>query len=553
MANNATLSGQLNQNDLVTDASLLGGAAGSTRLDEYIITLDQTGGANLTLTLDPITATFDGIVALVNPKTGAQLAIADLAVAGADEVINFALPAGETTFKVIVASDAPTTLPASYNLTALVNNGNITLTSLNAAVSQTSTAGTSGTVSGQLTDSDFVVPPAAGQYSLADEYRVLPTLSGNFTVGITGTPQGFTPRLELIDATTGTVLGTSTGAAASIAGAALNVGTEYRVRILSNGTFGSNNVGSYQLAFNAANGVTMTPLNTSQGTGVVSVNSPTLAPDPASKAPDSTQYLRFNKGENGAVGQTDPSKPVNGFNVISLSAGDDVINLNTPTNPPFTDLQPGIKSDGTADFANARWVLALDGNDQFVGTANNDVPIAGNAGNDTFTMGAGADVALGGKGSDKLNGEDGDDILNGNNDNDRIDGGAGNDTLNGGQGDDVLLGQLGNDILSGDRGRDFLTGGAGADRFVLTNDANNVSATATGADVITDFSIAEADKIQLVGAGFSDLTFETINLIVDGGTAVAATAIKLTGSGQYLGVVQGVSPFDMANSNLFVA
>jgi Ca2+-binding RTX toxin-like protein len=552
MANNATLSGQLNVNDLVTNSFFITGVAGDTRLDEYIITLDQAGGANLTLTLDVTTPTFDGVVALVNAKTGAQLAIQDVLGAGGDEVINFALPAGDTSFKVVVSSFAALALPASYNLTALVNNGNVELTSLNTAVSQASQSGTNAIVSGQLTDNDFISPPAPGSYSLADEYRVIPTLAGDLTVGITGTPLGFIPRLELINATTGTLLAINTGVAASIAGAALAVGQDYRVRVLANTAFGTNNVGSYQLAFNAPSGITVTPLSASQGAGVVSVNSPTLSPDPLFKAPDSTQYLRFNKGENGPVGQLDPAKPLNDFNLIALSTGDDAINLNIPPNPPFTDLQPAIKPDGTTDFANARWVLALDGNDQFIGTVNNDVPIAGNTGNDTFLMGSGADVAIGGKGSDKLNGENGNDILNGNLDNDRVDGGAGNDTLNGGQGEDLLFGQAGNDVLNGDTGRDFLTGGLDADVFVLTNNVDNIVATAAQADVITDFSIAQADKIQLVGAGFSDLTFESINLIVDGGAAVAATAIKLTTGGQYMGVVSGISPFDLANSSLFV-
>jgi Ca2+-binding RTX toxin-like protein len=552
MANNATLSGQLNANDLVTNSVLITGVAGNTRLDEYIITLDQAGGANLTLTLDVTTPTFDGVVALVNAKTGAQLAIQDVFGAGGDEVINFALPAGDTSFKVVVSSFTGLALPASYNLTALVNNGNVALTSLNTAVSQASQTGTNAIVSGQLTDNDFISPPAPGSYSLADEYRVIPTLAGNLTVGITGTPLGFIPRLELINATTGAIIAFNVGVAASIAGAALAVGQDYRVRVLANTAFGTNNVGSYQLAFNAPSGITVTPLSASQGAGVVSVNSPTLSPDPLFKAPDSTQYLRFNKGENGPVGQLDPAKPLNDFNLIALSTGDDAINLNIPPNPPFTDLQPAIKPDGTTDFANARWVLALDGNDQFIGTVNNDVPISGNTGNDTFLMGSGADVAIGGKGSDKLNGENGNDILNGNLDNDRVDGGAGNDTLNGGQGEDLLFGQAGNDVLNGDAGRDFLTGGLDADVFVLTNNVDNIVATAAQADVITDFSIAQADKIQLVGVGFSDLTFESINLIVDGGAAVAATAIKLTTGGQYLGVVSGISPFDLANSSLFV-
>jgi Ca2+-binding RTX toxin-like protein len=551
MANNATLIGQLNANDLVTNSFFFTAVVGNTRLDEYIITRDQAVGDNLKLTLDVTTPTFDGVVVLVNAKTGAQLAIQNVSVAGGDEVINFALPAGDTSFKVIVTSSAALALPESYNLTAQVNNGNVELTSLNTAVSQASQTGTNPIVSGQLTDNDFI-SPSTPEYSLADEYRVIPTLAGNLTVGITGTPLGFVPRLEFINATTGTLLVINTGVAASIAGAALAVGQDYRVRVLANTAFGTNNVGSYQLAFNAPSGITVTPLSASQGAGVVSVNSPTLSPDPLFKAPDSTQYLRFNKGENGPVGQLDPAKPLNDFNLIALSTGDDAINLNIPPNPPFTDLQPAVKPDGTTDFANARWALALDGNDQFIGTANNDVPIAGNTGNDTFLMGSGADVAIGGKGSDKLNGENGNDILNGNLDNDRVDGGAGNDTLNGGQGEDLLFGQAGNDVLNGDTGRDFLTGGLDADVFVLTNNVDNIVATAAQADVITDFSIAQADKIQLVGAGFSDLTFESINLIVDGGAAVAATAIKLTTGGQYMGVVSGISPFDLANSSLFV-
>ena len=156
------------------------------------------------------------------------------------------------------------------------------------------------------------------------------------------------------------------------------------------------------------------------------------------------------------------------------------------------------------------------------------------------------------EGNDIVNGSEANDDANGNVGNDTVSGVGGDDNLRGGQGDDVLLGQDGNDVLSGDRGRDFLTGGFGADTFVLTNNADNVAANGVGADVITDFTIAQADKIQLVGAGFADITFETIDLIVDGGTAVASTAIKLKTGGQYLGVVQGVSPFDMANPSLFI-
>jgi Ca2+-binding RTX toxin-like protein len=556
MANNITLKGQLNQNDLVTDSALITGVAGNTRLDEYIVTVDQPGSL-LTLNLAPVTGTYDGSVSLVNPKTGVEIAFAQAAAAGApDQILNFALPAGETQFKVVVTSVGPLAPPADYNLTAQVNNGNVALASLNPAASgsQPAQTGISTIVSGQLTGNDFFAPPTPTNFSLADEFRVVPTLGGNLTVGITGVPAGFVnpPRLELIDATTGALVAFNVGAAAALPPTALAVGTEYRVRILSSGDLGTNNPASYQLAFNAPNGVSVTPVSTSQGSGTVAVNTPTLAPDPVAVAPDTTQYLRFNKGAQGSVEFPDATKPVNTFDLIQLSTGDDVINLNTPPNPPFTALTPAINADGTTNFEGARWVVASGGNDSFVGTAGNDVPIVGNAGNDTFTMGDGADVAVGGKDSDKLNGEAGNDILNGNAGNDRLDGGDGNDTLNGGRDNDIVIGGLGNDLVSGDAGQDFLTGGGGADTFVLTNNADNVAATATLADVITDFSIADADKIKLVGAGFADLTFESIDIAVDGGGATAATAIKLTAGGQYLGIVQNVSPFNLANSSLFV-
>ncbi|OCR02276.1 hypothetical protein BCD67_19945 [Oscillatoriales cyanobacterium USR001] len=56
-------------------------------------------------------------------------------------------------------------------------------------------------------------------------------------------------------------------------------------------------------------------------------------------------------------------------------------------------------------------------------------------------------------------------------------------------------------------------------------------------DVITDFT--SEDKIKLVGVTFSQLTFESVNIILDGTTAVASTAIK--SGNDYLGVVYNVN------------
>jgi hypothetical protein len=73
--------------------------------------------------------------------------------------------------------------------------------------------------------------------------------------------------------------------------------------------------------------------------------------------------------------------------------------------------------------------------------------------------------------------------------NDNFTGTSGIDYLLGNLGDDVLSGLGGDDVLVGGAGTDTLTGGLGADRFVLTN--------GDGPDVITDFSIAQGDVLDI--------------------------------------------------------
>lgn len=137
------------------------------------------------------------------------------------------------------------------------------------------------------------------------------------------------------------------------------------------------------------------------------------------------------------------------------------------------------------------------GDDDISGDDNNDT-LNGDEGNDTMLGGAGIDTINGGTGDDFIEGNTDNDTLNGDAGNDRLSGGAGNDTVNGGIGDDVVNGDGGDDILSGGVGNDILTGGAGDD----------TNAGGTGADVfkfltldfkdaITDFSRAQADKIDL--------------------------------------------------------
>ena len=177
-------------------------------------------------------------------------------------------------------------------------------------------------------------------------------------------------------------------------------------------------------------------------------------------------------------------------------------------------------------------IFGLSGNDKLTGSDGNDT-IHGNRGADTIDGGGGNDSLFGGKKSDQLSGGNGDDFLSGNNDNDTVTGGDDNDTLHGGKENDVLIGGIGDDELWGDQGFNVLTGGAGKDTFVLQYTATNPSQS----DVITDFT--SDDKIKLIGVNFSQLTFESVNIILDGATAVVSTAIK--SGNDYLGVVYNVN------------
>jgi Ca2+-binding RTX toxin-like protein len=85
------------------------------------------------------------------------------------------------------------------------------------------------------------------------------------------------------------------------------------------------------------------------------------------------------------------------------------------------------------------------------------------------------------------------DVVRGVGGNDTLSGQSGADQLLGGGGKDVLYGGMGADKLVGGGGADRMTGGAGPDTFVF----NTVAEPAN--DLITDFSRAQKDKIQLSG------------------------------------------------------
>ncbi|MCR5874275.1 hypothetical protein LRS10_08910 [Phenylobacterium sp. J426] len=204
------------------------------------------------------------------------------------------------------------------------------------------------------------------------------------------------------------------------------------------------------LQYDGASGVVLDLAGNAIGITSVAVQNLTAAPEP--EAPP-------------------PPPPITG------SAGDDVVFL----------------VGGGATFS------AGDGADVVTGGGGDDW-IHGNMGEDTIRGGLGNDIVHGGQGRDALYGDDGDDVLfgdrgddfvHGGRGDDVIDGGDGADILAGGQGNDVLRGGDGGDVLAGDRGDDTLVGGAGADLFRF--------APGGGADIITDFSVAEGDVLLVEG------------------------------------------------------
>ena len=98
-------------------------------------------------------------------------------------------------------------------------------------------------------------------------------------------------------------------------------------------------------------------------------------------------------------------------------------------------------------------------------------------------------ILEGDEGPNHLVGRDGRDDIQGRPGDDTVEGKGGDDVLRGGRGGDRIDGGDGDDWISGGRGEDTLTGRRGADVFNSFID--------NGADVVTDFSIAEGDRVEL--------------------------------------------------------
>jgi Ca2+-binding RTX toxin-like protein len=152
-------------------------------------------------------------------------------------------------------------------------------------------------------------------------------------------------------------------------------------------------------------------------------------------------------------------------------------------------LTGGAGADTLTGWSGDASMSGGDGNDLIQGGAGWDY-VNGNKGDDVIDGGSGgADWLVGGQGNDLITAHTSGNILYGNLGSDTLNGGTGDELIRGGQGDDVLSGGAGRDWMSGDRGSDTLTGGTGADTFHASS--------GEGLDVVTDFSIADGDHVQL--------------------------------------------------------
>ena len=200
------------------------------------------------------------------------------------------------------------------------------------------------------------------------------------------------------------------------------------------------------------------------------------------------------------------------------------------------------------------------------GTAYDD-NLTGAEGLDTLLGLDGNDTLFGGIESDSLDGGPGDDLLDGGSENDTLIGGDGNDTLLGGSGNDTLDGGLGHDSLHGGSGTDTLIGGDGNDTLTGGAAADHFAYTASnqGTDSITDFTIAQNDRLQFTGTAFGGLPTGTLaadqlaaaengvaRFIYNGGTGLLQYDTNLAAAGALVGIATLTGAPSITNTQIVI-
>ena len=169
------------------------------------------------------------------------------------------------------------------------------------------------------------------------------------------------------------------------------------------------------------------------------------------------------------------------------------------------DMSPGnVKLDlvsGTTFYASGSLELRTGVNNVLL-LGSNVLNVKGNAA---------ANALTGNGGNNYLNGLSGVDVLIGNAGADRLEGGAANDRLTGGT------------------GADLMSGGLGADRFIFHN--------GDGDDRITDFSLANGDKLMLDDALWGGVTMKTAGIIAQFSARLPGEVVLDFGNGDVIHLV----------------
>ncbi|MBR0830454.1 VCBS domain-containing protein [Bradyrhizobium manausense] len=168
------------------------------------------------------------------------------------------------------------------------------------------------------------------------------------------------------------------------------------------------------------------------------------------------------------------------------------------------DTFTGVNSATGSNFADAYDATGFVGFNSFQGQGGDDV-ITGNGITQIFfnnaTAGVTVDLAFGAVSGDSS---------------------VGHDTINGGV--NAVVGSGFNDVIRGGKLTDALTGGAGADTFAYV--------TGSGADLITDFSQAQGDKIDLTGIAGANGVYSLADVVahaqqVGGNTVITFSATDI--------------------------
>lgn len=190
---------------------------------------------------------------------------------------------------------------------------------------------------------------------------------------------------------------------------------------------------------------------------------------------------------------------------------DTFINVDNLSGSAFNDTLIGTDLANVLSGEAGDDSLSGQGGDDLLADIDGNDSLAGGDGNDRLQTYHGRHWLRGDAGDDTVQGGDGFDDAHGNVGDDSLTAGAGNDWVRGGQGNDVLAGGDGDDFLAGDRGDDTLSGGLGADVFHTFG--------AAGLDRVTDFSIGQGDRVQVLAGEAYSVAQVGVDVVVSVGAA----------------------------------